>query len=72
MINGLMRSGAAALLQLFVFIGLLVVIIGRSTRFRPDREMILIAGASMCVVLSQVILPDLSVEYGLLRHSSRR
>ena len=67
MINGLMRSGAAALLQLFVFIGLLVVIIGRSTRFRPDREMILIAGASMCVVLSQVILPDLSVEYGLLR-----
>jgi uncharacterized membrane protein len=66
-INSLMRTGAASLLQLFVFIGLVVVVLGRSTRFRPDREFILIAGASMGVVLSQVILPDLSVEYGLLR-----
>jgi uncharacterized membrane protein len=66
-INTLLRTGAASLLQLFVVIGLIVVILGRSARFEPDREMILIAGASMGVVLSQVILPNLSVEYGLLR-----
>jgi uncharacterized membrane protein len=66
-INTLLRTGAASLLQLFVIIGLVVVLLGRSTRFKPDREMILIAGASMGVVLSQVILPTLSVEYGLLR-----
>ena len=66
-INGLMRTGAASLLQLFVFIGLVVVVLGRSSRFRPNREFILLAGASMAVVLSQVVLPDLSVEYGLLR-----
>ena len=66
-LNGLMRTGAASVIQLFVFIGLVVVVLGRSTRFRPDREFILIAGASMAVGVSQVILPDLSVEYGLLR-----
>jgi uncharacterized membrane protein len=66
-INGLMRTGAASLLQLFVVIGLLVVVLGRATRFKPDREFTLIAAASMGVVLSQVILPNLSVEYGLLR-----
>ncbi|HEY5979538.1 MAG TPA: DUF2206 domain-containing protein [Microlunatus sp.] len=66
-LNKMLRSGIAAALQVFVVIGLLVVAIGRY-RGRPvNRELFALGVASFAVVAAQVVLPALSVDYGVLR-----
>jgi uncharacterized membrane protein len=66
-LNKVLRSGIAAALQVFVVIGLLVVALGRY-RGRPvNRELFALAVASFAVVAAQVVLPALSVDYGVLR-----
>lgn len=65
--NDIMRQGAARLLQVFVCVGFLVVLLRRARGLRVDRETYLLAVAAFLVVLTQVVLPSLSVDYGVLR-----
>ncbi len=65
--NSIMRAGFARLLQVFVIIGLVVAGLGLVQWFRVTHEFFLLAAASFGVVITQVLLPALTVEYGLLR-----
>lgn len=66
-LNKMLRAGIAAALQVFVVVGLGVVLAGRY-RGRPvNRELFVLGAASFGVVLGQVVLPALSVDYGVLR-----
>jgi uncharacterized membrane protein len=67
LVNSVIRSVAARLLQIFVCVGLLVGAMGLRSRFRPPTEMVHLGVACFAVVISQVILPQLSVDYGVLR-----
>lgn len=67
LVNGAIRGGLARLLQVFVIIGLVAGGLALVRWFRPSYEFFLLAGASFAVVISQVLLPALTVEYGLLR-----
>ena len=70
-LNGLLRQGAARLLQLLVCIGLLVTLIRRKRNsqrmFNPDSTFWLMGVASLFAVVVLVVLPQLSVDYGLFR-----
>jgi uncharacterized membrane protein len=69
-LNGVLRASAARLLQIFVFVGLLVAALMLPSvrrRFRPSSEVVLLGMASFAVVVSQVLLPGVSVNYGVLR-----
>ena len=66
-LNFIMRGGFARLLQVFLVIGLVGVGLGLVRWFRPTHEFFLLAAASFAVVISQILLPALTVEYGLLR-----
>jgi uncharacterized membrane protein len=67
MINRLLRSGAPLMLQLFVGLGFLMVLFGRARGFLPSFEFIIGAAACMGIIISHVVLPFMSVEYGILR-----
>jgi uncharacterized membrane protein len=67
MINGHLRNKAPIMLQLFVALGFLMVLFGRARGFLPSFEFIAGATACMVIVSSQVVLPSVSVEYGILR-----
>lgn len=67
LLNLTMRQGIAKLLQIFVCLGLLMVLLGRAPGMRVSREFFFLAVGSLLVVLSQVLLPAVSVDYGLLR-----
>ncbi|MEB4210081.1 DUF2206 domain-containing protein [Mycobacterium sp. 94-17] len=67
LMNHLLRTGAPLMLQLFVGLGFLMVLLGRARGFFPSFAFIAGAAAYMVVICSQVVLPHLSVEYGLLR-----
>ncbi len=65
--NSVMRAGFARLLQVFLVIGLVGVGLGLVRWFRPTYELFLLAAASFVAVIAQILLPSLTVEYGLLR-----
>jgi uncharacterized membrane protein len=66
-INGLLRGGAPIMLQLFVGLGLLLALLGRARGFVPSREFLIGATGCMGVIALHVLLPDVSVDYGILR-----
>ncbi|GEL16904.1 DUF2206 domain-containing protein [Pseudonocardia asaccharolytica] len=66
-LNSAMRQGAAKLLQVFVFVGFVFVLLRRARGLRVSREFLHLAIAASVVVVSQVMLPSLSVDYGVLR-----
>ena len=66
-VNATIRSGAAKLLQVFVCVGLLALALNAVARFKPLPELVLLGVASFAVVVSQVVLPQVSVDYGVLR-----
>jgi uncharacterized membrane protein len=67
-VNTLIRALAARMLQVFVVIGVGAVLFGYRRRWINDSaELTILAGASFVIVLTQVVLPQLSVEYGVLR-----
>lgn len=66
--NTLLRAVLARLLQVFVVVGMLAVLFGYRRRWiNASPELTILAGASFGVVLIQVVLPQLSAEYGVLR-----
>lgn len=66
-LNSVMRSGAARLLQIFVVLGLLAAYLSKNRRSRSFTELFALAGAALVIVVLQVVLPAISVDYGVLR-----
>src|SRR6202044_571209 len=66
-INSLARAGAAKLLQLFVSVGLVTVIFFRRRRSGSSAELTALGCAALAIVALQVVLPVISVNYGVLR-----
>ncbi len=63
----IMRALAARAFQLFIFIGLVGFLINSSRRSKLSLEWFALAVGSLLAVVSQVILPQISVDYGVLR-----
>jgi uncharacterized membrane protein len=66
-INRLLRGGAPILLQLCVGMGFVLVLLGRASGFRPSPEFSAGAAGCIAIVTLQILLPNLSVDYGILR-----
>jgi uncharacterized membrane protein len=66
-INSIIRAGSAKVLQLFVALGLIAAIFSRTRRPRDFIELIALSIAALIIVALQVILPVISVDYGVLR-----
>jgi uncharacterized membrane protein len=66
-LNDVMREGAARLLQLFVCIGFLFVLLRRARGLRVSGELFFLAIGAFAAIAAQVVLPALSVDYGVLR-----
>jgi hypothetical protein len=65
--NKLVRQGAADLLQLLLLIGLAVCLWSRRRAFRPARDQVTLTIAMVGVIGLLTVLPQLSVDYGVLR-----
>ncbi|MEA2591933.1 MAG: hypothetical protein QOD62_1764 [Actinomycetota bacterium] len=65
--NATVRQGSAKLLQILILVGLVAVLLGRQRSWRPPPEFSCLAVANLIVVLLQLALPVLTVNYGLLR-----
>ena len=66
--NYTFRQGSAKLLQILIIAGFLCLFLSdKFVKKLIDDEFLLIAVGSMLLILSQIVLPVLSVEYGLLR-----
>ena len=66
-LNGLLRQGAALLLQLLVLVGFVVAVRGRRRSFRPARDQITLTVGALAMVVLFTVLPQLSVDYSVLR-----
>ncbi len=66
-LNGLVRQGSAMALQLCVFIGCIILLRPSVTRDRISLEFRLLGFANIGLLVAQVVLPVLSVDYGVLR-----
>jgi hypothetical protein len=66
-VNLLVRQASARLLQIFIGIGLLLLVFARRRTLQPPGEFYYLAVANLIIVVVQVVLPVLSVNYGLLR-----
>lgn len=66
-INSLARAGAAKLLQLFVGVGLVSVIFFKRRRSGSNAELTALGCAATAIVALQVVMPVISVDYGVLR-----
>jgi uncharacterized membrane protein len=66
--NYFFRQGSAKMLQILIVVGFLFVVGSNKFTTKPinDEYFLLVIG-SLILVLSQIILPVLSIEYGLLR-----
>lgn len=62
-----LKQSYAKLLQLLIFIGLVYALFRKRYSMAVGAEFLLLSLASIVFVLLQVVLPDLSVSYGLLR-----
>ncbi len=65
--NGAFRQATAKLLQIFVLIGLAYVIFRKQRDKLLNAEFFALAVASIIFVFLQVILPVVSIDYGILR-----
>ncbi|MFI9270101.1 DUF2206 domain-containing protein [Kitasatospora sp. NPDC052896] len=65
--NKLVRQWAADLLQLLLVIGLAVCLWSRRRAFRPARDQVTLTIAMVGVIGLLTVLPQLSVDYGVLR-----
>ncbi|MGL5829230.1 MAG: glycosyltransferase family 39 protein, partial [Angustibacter sp.] len=63
----ILRAAAARAFQIFIFIGLLGFVLSARRRARLTLEWFVLALGSLLAVISQVLLPQVSVDYGVLR-----
>jgi hypothetical protein len=62
------RQGSAKLLQILIFVGLLVAVLARRRPVRaPPPEFMYLGGGSLAMLVFGVVLPTISVDYGVLR-----
>jgi uncharacterized membrane protein len=66
-VNGLIRQSVARLLQLLLVLGLVVTSVARRKGFRPSRDQITLSVGAIGVMGLLTVLPELSVDYGVLR-----
>ena len=66
-LNSFIRRAAARLYQLFLAFGLLAALFSQRRRFAPGMEYYALACGAAVVVMVQVVLPVISINYGILR-----
>jgi uncharacterized membrane protein len=67
-LNGLLRQGAATMLQLLLLVGLVVTVRARRRRgFRPTRDQIVLTVGAIGGLVLITLVPQLSVDYSVLR-----
>jgi uncharacterized membrane protein len=66
-VNNLVRQAAARGEQVFAIIGLIALVVARKFRGRVGREFFFLCVGSLAMVAAITVLPNLSVDYGLLR-----
>lgn len=66
-VNGLLRQFCAYALQLLLAVGLIGTLFTRSRGFSPTHDMYVLSAASLVVLGIETVLPQLSVDYGVLR-----
>jgi uncharacterized membrane protein len=66
-INPDVRQGSAKALQILILLGLGAVLLARRKPIRAPAELYFIGVASLFAIVVQVLLPPLSVNYGVLR-----
>lgn len=66
--NFAFKQLSARLLQLFIAIGIIYVLLRRTLLNRPmETDFVMVVLGSLAFIILQIVLPFLSVEYGLLR-----
>ncbi|WP_035845642.1 DUF2206 domain-containing protein [Kitasatospora azatica] len=65
--NGLLRQGAASLLQLLLLIGVVVTLRARRRVFQPLRDQVALTVGALGVIALLTVVPQLSVDYSVLR-----
>jgi uncharacterized membrane protein len=66
-LNNTIRTLCADALQLLLLIGLIGTVVATVRTFRPSRDLFVLAVGSLSVIAVETILPQLSVDYGVLR-----
>jgi hypothetical protein len=66
-LNTVIRQGSAKVMQMFVGLGLIAVMLGYRRRLASTAEFLFLGLGSFAVLVSLVLLPQVSVDYGLLR-----
>ncbi|MEU4238178.1 DUF2206 domain-containing protein [Actinoplanes sp. NPDC026619] len=65
--NGVVRQGAAGLLQLLLLVGLVAATFARRRTFRAPPDQIRLSTGALAMLGVLTVLPQLSVDYGVLR-----
>ena len=65
--NSVVRQAAATLYQLLLGVGLFAALFSKRRRFAPGLEFYALAWGAAVIVAVQVVLPVVSVDYGILR-----
>ncbi|WP_406632935.1 hypothetical protein [Amycolatopsis sp. WGS_07] len=66
-VNGLLRTLCADGLQVLLIVGLAGTLIATATLFRPTHDLFVLAAGGLGMLAAEIALPQLSVDYGLLR-----
>ncbi|MFD5536421.1 DUF2206 domain-containing protein [Streptomyces sp. NPDC127079] len=66
-LNGALRQAAALFFQVMAMAGFVVALWARRSAFRPVRDQVTIAAGAWCMVVVFTLVPQLSVDYSLLR-----
>ncbi|BCY15475.1 DUF2206 domain-containing protein [Actinoplanes sp. L3-i22] len=66
-LNTLIRLSVARLLQVLLLLGVIVTVFARRPVFRPSSDQVLMSLGSLGLIAILTVLPELSVDYGVLR-----
>ncbi len=66
--NYYLRQGIAKIIQLFIFVGFMAMVVKKSIAIKKlDSEYIIFVFSSIALLMTLIILPMFSIEYGVLR-----
>lgn len=66
-VNETVRQSVARVLQVLLAVGFVTALVGRRRVFRPQRDQVTLTVGMTVVIAVLTVLPQLSVDYGLLR-----